>query len=85
MVVIWAGRKEDAEDFKRKSVLGRGGVIVAGNHSSRTLDGLRPTAVIQLDGAGEGDEGKKVREILSRSITKSGKPCPWIDLRGMLS
>lgn len=84
MVVIWAGRKEDAEHFKRAHCAGRG-VIVAGNHMSRTLEGLRPTAVIQLDGAGEGLDGKQVREVLNRSITKSGKPVPWIDLRGKLT
>lgn len=84
MVVIWAGRKEEAERFKQEHCAGRG-VIVAGNHMARTLDGLRPTAVIQLDGAGEGEEGKLVRAVLSHSIMKSKNPVPWIDLRGKLA
>lgn len=84
MVIIWAGSKEDAERFKREQCLG-GGVIVAGNRMSRSLDGVRPTAVIQLDGAGEGEDGKRLREVLNISIRKSRNPVPWIDLRGKLA
>lgn len=84
MLVIWAGTKPEAEAFGRTMVAGRG-VIYAGNHMARSLEGLRPTGVIQLDGAGEGPDGKIVREVLSQSITKSRNPVPWIDLRGKLA
>lgn len=84
MVIVWARTKEDAERFKREQCLG-GGVIVAGNHMSRSLEGVRPTAVIQLDGAGEGEDGKRLRMVLNSSIQRSRNPVPWIDLRGKLA
>lgn len=84
VVVIWAGRKEDAEAFRRAANVGRGAIVV-GNHMARSLEGLRPTAVILLDGAGEGSEGKLVREVLNRGIAKSPRDVPWIDLRGKLA
>lgn len=84
MIVIWGRTKPDAEEFRRKNVAGRG-AIVAGNHMARSIEGLKPTGVIQLDGAGEGADGKEMREVLTRAVTKSQRPVPWIDLRGQLA
>lgn len=80
MMVIWGATKLQAEEFRRRQVLGRGAIAV-GNDSARSLDGMRPSAIVMLDGSGSGE----VRAVLDMAARKSTKPVPWIDLRGQLA
>lgn len=87
MLVIWARTQDEAREFAHKARLGRGGVIFAGDKMSRSLEGLRPTAIIQLPGAGETPEGRQVKSVLQRSVYRapSGKPVPWLNLSDVLA
>lgn len=81
MVVIWAGTKQEADRWRQKFVNGRGGVVTAGDQSARTLDGLRPTAIVMVGAAGQTSAGAQVREVLNRAAGKASREVPWLDFR----
>lgn len=82
MLVIWADTKERAEAWRRRAVISARDSRCIGNASVRSLDGMRVTQVIQLDGSGVGPLGAEVGHVLERCARKTPEPVPWLDLQG---
>lgn len=84
-VVIWAGTQEEAMAFLRTTGTPRRSVILAGDHSARTLDGCVPSAVIQVGSAGKRRGHEDVEAVLMDCSGKTSLPVPWIDMRRFTS
>lgn len=80
MLVIWTATQEESRAFAQAARVGRGGVIFAGNGSARSLEGLRPSAIIEVDGARHKPGGAEVLAVLQRASHKTNKPVPWLQL-----
>lgn len=80
MLVIWAETQNEARDFAQAARVGSGGVIFAGNRMARSLDGLRPSAIIEVGGARHLPGGADMLAVLQRATYKASKPVPWLQL-----
>jgi hypothetical protein len=79
-MVIWAETQEKARRFAESARLGTGGVIFAGNRSARSLRGLKPTAILEVDGARHLPGGAEVRLTLNAGVQRAPRQVPWLQL-----